>query len=1381
MEEQPAKKKRSILKKIRKIFLWLLAAIFFIFLSAFLLFKIPAVQDWAAQKVTAYLTNKLNTKVEVGDVTIELFSHIVLNEVYIEDLQKDTLLYAKKFEINLGTLNPFSPKVKIKKAQLENAYINIYRNNPDTVFNYQFIIDAFASKKDDTSASKPMEIDLQRLVIEKTRFIMHDEIDLSEYNIYLDKTDVKINELNLIDRILALESFEAANADIRLTKLFDTEPDIDTADIENYDTVHISLDDWIIEAAQFNLNNCAFYYKDKNSEIETNTINFSDLEFTNIDMDISEFTYIGDTIQANINQIALQEKSGFRVDTLQAAVLFSPYEITLNALNLKTPYSHIRSKYSMQFNTLNDFNRYEESVTMNAEFINASISTKDLAYFVSDLKEYNAVLNISSSASGTLGNLKLKGLKASLNDVGGIEGELSMKGLPDINNTFIDVQMKPLYVDINQLNTLLGGNTIPENIMQLGEVKYTGRFTGFINDFVVSGNINSSAGDATTDVNYKYDNASKTSIVDGHITTSNLNVGKLTGNEDLLGEVSADAELKGSFTENKINAELQATVNKININNYTYQNIIVEGNIQDKLFDGYMKIDDENLKQEFTGKIDLNSETPTYDFVSNITYANLGKLNLYKRDIEISAKTNINVKGKSLENISGDAIINDVYIKDGTIEYNLKSFTIQASGDSLNKLLTVRSDLVDADFSGNFSLEKLPAAIQDMINIYVKGGEITSDVLQNAQNVNFKVQVKDANTLTQIFYPEIENVINLKIEGDLNTIDKRFYSRTTAEKFIYNGINLNNTAVEIVTINNKLTFFARAKEIIVRDGLLIPTTELSGDFSKDSLNFNLKVGRDTDPERLNLYAGAFITDSIIRLNILPSEIYLNNEKWNIEANNSLQYDYESLIAENFTLQNNEKSIGLTGIYDPEDGNVLKFQLNNILIQDITQLIKYDNTDIEGIINANLNMSSNFAEPSFIGTGTITDMYLNDRKLGYVDFSASLLYPNEKLNFNLLLKGENNMRINGFYSTSGSDSISADALITKVPLTVAEPFTSGLFSGLYGDVSGDIKLRGTLNNPVTNGIIEIRKGGLIVDYLGTQYDFIYQKFIIEPQKITITENKITDKYKNEGILSGSVKHQDYKDFYFDRITIVSDKLLFMETTQKQNPSFFGKAIGKANVVIDGPLEDLNILVNAKPLKDNTTETIIYLPAYGTGSISKHNFIKFVDRSDTSLLTLAEKTVSVVNFDMRLDITPDAKIVILLSSEGSDTLVAKGYGNLQIEANTIDKLEITGTLSVADGSYNFSFENLINKEFKLKPGGTIKFEREPYKAELNLTAIYTAHNVKESSLTGNPADIQKRNVDVFINITGVLESPEINFDLKVEGASGSGLSTFDQNQT
>src|SRR6185295_15083905 len=100
--------------------------------------------------------------------------------VYIEDRQKDTLLSGKKLEMGLNMWKLFHGEVAISTVHLEGITGKIKRLLPDTSFNFQFIIDAFASKtpavpKNPADTGVTL-VTLKRLELEAVRFVYNDVV-----------------------------------------------------------------------------------------------------------------------------------------------------------------------------------------------------------------------------------------------------------------------------------------------------------------------------------------------------------------------------------------------------------------------------------------------------------------------------------------------------------------------------------------------------------------------------------------------------------------------------------------------------------------------------------------------------------------------------------------------------------------------------------------------------------------------------------------------------------------------------------------------------------------------------------------------------------------------------------------------------------------------------------------------------------------------------------------------------------------------------------------------------------------------------------------------------------------------------------------------------
>ena len=103
------------------------------------LVKIPAVQTWAVQRITAYLSDELQTTVSIDAVEFHLFRSIALRGLYIEDLKHDTLLYAPVFDAKISGFNFSRQSLVISAVDLKNAHINLRRYKEATGLNIDFL------------------------------------------------------------------------------------------------------------------------------------------------------------------------------------------------------------------------------------------------------------------------------------------------------------------------------------------------------------------------------------------------------------------------------------------------------------------------------------------------------------------------------------------------------------------------------------------------------------------------------------------------------------------------------------------------------------------------------------------------------------------------------------------------------------------------------------------------------------------------------------------------------------------------------------------------------------------------------------------------------------------------------------------------------------------------------------------------------------------------------------------------------------------------------------------------------------------------------------------------------------------------------------------
>jgi hypothetical protein len=184
------------IKKGFKIFFWIVGSIIGIFLLLALSLQIPFVQNLAKEKAVSYIEGKIHTKVSIDRIEIGLPKKVILEGIYFEDQKNDTLLAGKKLAIDISLFQLMNNKVEINSASLEGITANIKRDK-DSVFNFDYIIKAFASPKKSNNNSPPMEFSLGKINIDNLKFKYLDALSKNDIAVTLNHFDTRIKTFEL--------------------------------------------------------------------------------------------------------------------------------------------------------------------------------------------------------------------------------------------------------------------------------------------------------------------------------------------------------------------------------------------------------------------------------------------------------------------------------------------------------------------------------------------------------------------------------------------------------------------------------------------------------------------------------------------------------------------------------------------------------------------------------------------------------------------------------------------------------------------------------------------------------------------------------------------------------------------------------------------------------------------------------------------------------------------------------------------------------------------------------------------------------------------------------------------------------------------------------
>ena len=187
---------KKYVRKSLKFLLWTVGSIVGLFLLIMLLIQIPFVQDKLKDKAVTYLEGKIHTKVAIAHINLGLPKNVVIEGVYLESQQKDTLLYAGKVDVNISLFKLIDNQVEINSVDLNTLTANIARSK-DSVFNFDYIIKAFASKEPAKPDSKPMKISVDKINLDKINVTFNDAITKNDLKVRLHHFDTRFKKFDL--------------------------------------------------------------------------------------------------------------------------------------------------------------------------------------------------------------------------------------------------------------------------------------------------------------------------------------------------------------------------------------------------------------------------------------------------------------------------------------------------------------------------------------------------------------------------------------------------------------------------------------------------------------------------------------------------------------------------------------------------------------------------------------------------------------------------------------------------------------------------------------------------------------------------------------------------------------------------------------------------------------------------------------------------------------------------------------------------------------------------------------------------------------------------------------------------------------------------------
>lgn len=1369
----------------------------------------PTVQSYMGKKSLDYLSNKLQTRVLADSVYIDIFKGVYFQNLFIEDWDCDTLLYARQAQIGIDRIDAWHQQLHLSEIILDEPYFRMVRNKGEE-FNLFYVLDALkgtpkpktapTNTPADTSAKdkkSPLAFNpiltARRVTLYKPRFLMLEKGD-KQLKVGLQQLDIPIKGIDINDKCFEFYKILLDKPQISYIQ-FDKPDEKPTP--ESDEVFHISPQGWRFVADALQLRNGSFMHLDEpDTLVRHGEINFKNLRLKNLHLDLQNVTYGNDTVLANHAVLSGVERSGFVLEQLRCNLAFSATGFELKDLLLKTPHTRLGKYLRMQYRTLRHFDNFVDKVRFAADFDPQSVFVfRDINYFTNAIAKVNVLrhnidkpIHIAGQVSNKIENLKGENVSIGIGGTQLEGGSLSMKGLPDFSNTFIDVKVKKLQTSIAKVKDLLPPDVrqkVPAAIEPFGSLTFKGSFIGFPSDFVAVGDFSTELGHIRSDL--KMDLMGKKPVYSGDLAVSDFAVGRLAKQGD-LGNLTASANIKGrGFDINDLNAEIIGQIDALSYKNYTYRNINVNGTIDRRLFTGNLAVKDNNVSiSYFKGTIDLNNEIPAYNFKAAIERLDLAKLNLLTPEQQkkfnwiVAGKTELDLHGNNIDNIEGTAKLNDLsFVHNGqtTRIGHLEAMSFRQPNGL--RSLNIASDVINARANGNFDFKDLAPAFQNYLSRYFPY-RFKPAGMSRGQQIDFEMSLHNPSNVLRLFIPQIQSLPDAYIKGNFNSLTYLMHLQADVKEFKFDQLGFYNAKIKADSDPHEIKFDAFLDSLSL-PGRTLPMLAASGKVYNDTIGFQLQVAPDTAAYRAHLSGLLFANTDTLKLKFDTTELVINHQKWEATTGTFTYKNKDYFEIEDVVLQQGKQKIALRSRPALHSKNYAEIELENINLMDFAYIKPIDKLGIETQISGDVVVKDIFDKQMINAELYCENFVFRGQQMGDINLSVAKQKGNNTIGISALIENNKDYELEANGSITlpekkgGKILLDATADIKRGNLSFIEAFTSSFTSHTEGKIRGLLSFKGEIEHPAINGELLVRDGGTTINYLQTHYTFDDAMVKFVNSKLLFGGIELHDRDNNAAYLNGWFNLDDFKHLSLD-IRMETDNFLFLNTKLTDNPAFYGTAYGGGYMTIKGPVDRLAFYINAK----SNYGTRIYIPLSEESTVTENTIYSFIEKGAVqanSKLTAAnaQTATSGMSVNMDLDITPDAELQLIFDMQAGDIIKAKGKGDIQINVSTIGDFvyNMYGRYEIEEGSYLFTLRNVINKQFTVQKGGTILFSGDPYTALLDLNAVYRSNAIPKDFLTENelnsltPNNVNQLSrrapIDVMLRLTGVLSSPDIKFNL------------------
>lgn len=1214
-----------MVKRIGKILLFFVAGLLLVLALLYLLLRTPYVQTKLVGFITSRIEQRTGVRMKIGGVDFRPVSSLVLEDVYVEDFRRDTMMYCRDLRVKVASFQWAAQRIDIGDITFDDSYFNLWveREKEGSPMNVELFIDALQSKETErktilpTEKEAPWEFTLQAVHIRNSRFAYRESerdsvayginwTDVALHNLNVDVTGIDISDAGTSARVSGLSFAEKSGFTVEdmgaVVSVCDSILRITDGTIR---TARSFIDLRKMEYRWTPDTRAWLYFTTKMRQfyqVEPSRLSFIDLAYFNevlrgIDNTVGCRGVVSNTVHhlegsgldftvGKSTRILADFKSEGLPDVHHTAFDIRIRKAELNPDDLETVYLPWISQRIPVPGPLHNWRKFDVS-----------------GRFRGTIEDF--VLDLDSRTSGFVGKAKLAYSPCAGRDSASCSRLSGNFDFPAV-----------------RADRLMAADV-------LGRGSVAGTYEGMLSPSKAAWNMNGKL---------RVLQVGKGEVKNGDIflalDNEKMDVLATVDNDTLRGAVMVTCDMSGDamFLSSK------GEVDVADLNDFGWG--LTEG--KERFRTGFDLVYGEQQRGQKRGNCFGNLSLRDFSYESGRGGFSLGRFSVEHREVD----------GYCTTNLFSD--VADMQVEGRYMSIRPLDFT----------------DKLIRSYMPAYRWKKHPRHKDEGVNF------------------RYTLSVKDVNRVLAVLYPDLSVAPGTVLYANYGRTGGKLLMNMETDSVRYGRFLVQDMRLTMAGDADSLRTVCKADRVEfdeayrlynLRDELLLKenmaTDKLSwSNWGSETYSGELGVDFHYEPEENGRYRSVW--------RIHPGVLVLADKAWDVHPS-EIGVSGKEIGVRDFRISHGDQYVDIDGDISEDSEKTMTVRVSDINLSEVNRPLLDGRVHVFGLTSGEVTMRDHYGDNLLYADVKVQDWGVEKDTIGTLRVRSVWDADSTRM----IIHAENSigdevpLRVDGYFRPD-TDSLNAVVGLSGIGLDRLSMYASDYFAVSRGGISGRVALTGRIGHPDINGYLSLDSVALTVRPVNTSF-FVHDTIPVRQNEFQFRDFRIGDAEGRHSLCNGYYRVWD--NAY--EVNIVSDNFLLLNTSHNQNGSFYGKVYMSGVTSLNNRDGYMALTVNARP--ESNSRLYLPLTASLTEEsgnflhfVSEGGHLKREERKQEETQGMQLNANLSLNDNLEIQVVFDPTIGDVLKAKGSGDLrvVLERDGSLNMYGSySISKGDYLFTLS------------------------------------------------------------------------------------------------------